>query len=285
MTEPATIPKPFPNLKQAWILFLIYFGLNIGAGAIALPFQEWAPALGFFLAYAIGMGATYYLARRMAPTGSAPMVHSFQAGNLVIYPILLVLTWTCLLFITPIIELYPPPEWFEEIFEGLLGDSDFWSFMTLVIAAPFFEELLFRGVILDGFLKQYSVRKSILWSSFFFGLFHLNPWQFVTAMILGSFIGWVYHRTRSLLPCMAIHAFANGTSYFMGKFMSEEQMDMTLLETVGGMGPLLLTLGIGALIFWGGIHLLDRLLPKVQAAPIPEREDPVILDPDDTTTL
>ncbi|MCB0630668.1 MAG: CPBP family glutamic-type intramembrane protease [Saprospiraceae bacterium] len=281
MTEP-TIPtsNPYPTLGQAWILFLIYVGLNIGAGAIAIPFQNWAPALGFFLAYVVGMGATYYLARRMAPLGAGPIVHSFQAGNLVVYPILLVLTWTSLLFITPIIELYPPPEWFEEIFEGLMGDSQFWSFMTLVVAAPIFEELLFRGIILDGFLKRYSVWKSILWSSFFFGLFHLNPWQFVTAMILGSFIGWVYHRTRSLLPCMAIHAFANGTSFLMGQTMDEEQMDMTLLETVGGIGPLLLALVVGAVIFWMGIRILDRLLPA--APPMNVIEAPVETG-DDTT--
>lgn len=283
MTEPIKTIKPFPTLGQAWILFAIYFGLNIGAGVIAIPFQEWAPALGFFLAYAVGMGATYYLARRMAPAGTDPIVHSFRAGNGAIYPILLILTWTCLLFITPIIELYPPPDWFTEIFEGLMGDSDFWSFMTLVIAAPVFEELLFRGIILDGFLKQYSVRKSILWSSFFFGLFHLNPWQFVTAMILGSFIGWVYHRTRSLLPCMAIHAFANGTSFTMGKMLDEEQMDMTLLETVGGIVPLLLTLVGGLVVFWIGIRLLDRLFPA--EPPVAKIEDPIILDPDDTTTL
>lgn len=267
--HPITHRKPYPTVRQAWILFLIFIGMNIGASFLVIPFQESAPNLGFFIAYSVGMGATYFIARQLKGSTADGPAHSFQAGNWVIYPILLVATWACLLFIMPVVELYPPPDWLQELMEDLIDTSSIWAFLSLVVAAPVFEELVFRGIILDGFLQQYSVRKSIIWSAFFFGLYHLNPWQFVTAMALGLFIGWIYHRTRSLLPCIAIHAFANGTSFFLSAGMTEEQMDMTLVETLGGIGPLLITLTVAGGVLYFGIRLLDRLLPAA-----PEQDDP-----------
>ena len=51
------------------------------------------------------------------------------------------------------------------------------------IAAPVLEEMLFRGVILRGFLRQYSRTFAILWSAALFGIAHLNLYQFVTAFV------------------------------------------------------------------------------------------------------
>jgi hypothetical protein len=266
------LPKPskaYPTLGQAWILFLIFIAMNVGASFLVMPFQESAPNFGFFLAYSVGMGATYFIARQLRGSSSDGPVHRFNTGNWAIYPILLFATWACMLFIMPVVELYPPPDWLQELLEEMIDSSSIWAFLSLVVAAPLFEELVFRGIILDGFLQQYSVRKSILWSAFFFGLYHLNPWQFITAMGLGIFIGWIYHRTRSLLPCIAIHAFANGTSFFLSGSMSEEQRDMTLVETVGGIGTLLLVLAGAGVVLYLAIRLLDRLLPNAPVDPDP----------------
>lgn len=267
------VRPPYPTLGQAWLLFLIFFAVNMGASLLAVPFQESYPNFGFFLAYSAGMGFTYFIARQLKGRQAGQPVHSFQAGSWAIYPVLLLASWTCLVLITPLVELYPPPDWLQEMLEGLIDTSSPWAFLSIVIAAPIFEELVFRGIVLEGFLKQYSVRKSILWSAFFFGLFHLNPWQFVTAMVLGIFIGWVYHRTRSLLPCMAIHAFANGTSFLLSALLPEETVDKTLLETVGGVGPLLLTIAAAAVVLYFLIRLLDRLLPAAPVAPVPLLEE------------
>lgn len=263
--EQIKVRPPYPTIRQAWILFLIFVAMNVGASFLVFPFQNSAPNFGFFLAYSVGMGATYFIALQLRTRKPGESLHSFQPGNWIIYPILLVATWACMLFIMPVVEIYPPPEWLQDLLEELIDSSSIWAFLSLVVAAPIFEELVFRGIILDGFLKQYAVRKSILWSAFFFGLYHLNPWQFVTAFGLGIFIGWIYHRTRSLLPCMAIHAFANGTSFFVSAGMTEEQRDLTLLETVGGITPLLLTLAGAGIILYLGIRLLDRLMPSPPA--------------------
>lgn len=77
------------------------------------------------------------------------------------------------------------------------------------VAAPVLEEMLFRGVILRGFLRQYSRTFSILWSSALFGLAHLNIYQLMTAFAIGIVAGWLYERCRSLWPCILLHAAYN----------------------------------------------------------------------------
>ena len=61
------------------------------------------------------------------------------------------------------------------IVERAMGveDKTIYTGITVVLVGPLFEEILFRGMILDGFLKRYSPWKSILWSSVIFCLFHI----------------------------------------------------------------------------------------------------------------
>jgi len=74
--------------------------------------------------------------------------------------------------------------------------------------APFFEELLYRGIILNGLINRYSRKKAIIYSALIFGIAHLNFPQGINAFLLGLIIGTVYYYTRSIYLCMIMH-FAN----------------------------------------------------------------------------
>jgi len=73
------------------------------------------------------------------------------------------------------------------------------------------EEMLFRGVILRGFLQHYPPGLAIAGSAIVFGLAHMNLYQFVVAFVIGGLSGWLYARTRSLLPSIVLHACYNGS--------------------------------------------------------------------------
>ena len=77
-------------------------------------------------------------------------------------------------------KVLPPPAWFMELFARLF-DSDLgvWGgIMRVIIIAPIVEELIFRGVIMSGLMRNYKVGWAIFFSALLFALFHLNPWQF-----------------------------------------------------------------------------------------------------------
>jgi len=110
------------------------------------------------------------------------------------------------------LALPPPPE-LDALFARLAGGKDsLWgSVLFLVVVAPWTEELLVRGLILRGFLRRYSLRRSICVSALLFGVMHFNPWQLPGAIVLGVVFAWWYVRTGSLVPCLFGHALNNAT--------------------------------------------------------------------------
>jgi len=104
----------------------------------------------------------------------------------------------------------PAPAWFWEMFNKIFeGDFGWWgAFMKVAIVAPIVEELIFRGVILQGFRRNYSSTYSVFISALLFALFHLNPWQFPATFVLGLLLGWLMVRTNNIMLSIFGH-FAN----------------------------------------------------------------------------
>jgi len=82
------------------------------------------------------------------------------------------------------------------------------------VMAPIVEEMLFRGIVLRSFLQQYDRGYAILGSAVVFGFAHGNMYQLVGASCFGIVAGWLYERTRSLLPGIAMHAAVNTSLTF-----------------------------------------------------------------------
>ena len=128
-------------------------------------------------------------------------------------------------------KVLPPPRWFMELFARLF-DSDFgvWSgVLRVVIIAPVVEELIFRGAIMSGFIRNYKPVYAIFFSALLFALFPLNPWQFPATFLLGLILGWVRIRTNSVLACIAGHAIHNGL-VFLAVIYSAEFANLTFLQ-------------------------------------------------------
>jgi membrane protease YdiL (CAAX protease family) len=106
-------------------------------------------------------------------------------------------------------ELFPMSADDVELLDNLLAPAAL-SILFTCVAAPVLEEMLFRGVILRAFLRQYTRRFAILWSATLFGIAHFNVYQLATAFAAGIVTGWLYERCRSLWPCILLHAAYNG---------------------------------------------------------------------------
>jgi membrane protease YdiL (CAAX protease family) len=115
-----------------------------------------------------------------------------------------------------IVRILPPPEFVKELFGQLVGKGNGPAeLFFLAIVAPVTEELLFRGVMLTGFLPRYGRGRTMIGTAFLFGLIHLNPWQFVPAFILGVLFAWWRIESNSLWPPLVAHAITNGSAYFL----------------------------------------------------------------------
>jgi len=82
-------------------------------------------------------------------------------------------------------------------------------FFTAAIAAPLFEEFLFRGFLLPSLTRYLPVWGSILASSFLFAVAHLSLSEILPLFALGVVLGIVYTRSRNLLAPMLLHSLWN----------------------------------------------------------------------------
>ncbi|KAB8331927.1 CPBP family intramembrane metalloprotease [Scytonema tolypothrichoides VB-61278] len=82
-------------------------------------------------------------------------------------------------------------------------------FSTAAIAAPIFEEVLFRGFLLPSLTRYLSVWGSILASAFLFAVAHLSLSEILPLFALGIVLGVVYTRSRNLLAPMLLHSLWN----------------------------------------------------------------------------
>lgn len=82
-------------------------------------------------------------------------------------------------------------------------------FLTAAVAAPLFEELLFRGFLLPSLTRDMPVWAAIVASSILFAVAHLNLSEVLPLAVLGMVLGIVYTRSRNLLAPMLLHSLWN----------------------------------------------------------------------------
>ncbi|HEY9694617.1 MAG TPA: lysostaphin resistance A-like protein [Oculatellaceae cyanobacterium] len=82
-------------------------------------------------------------------------------------------------------------------------------FTTAAIAAPLFEEFLFRGFLLPSLTRYFPAWGAIILSSFLFAIAHLSLSEVLPLMTLGIILGVVYTRSRNLLSSILLHSLWN----------------------------------------------------------------------------
>lgn len=88
-----------------------------------------------------------------------------------------------------------------------------WAIVTVVVMAPLFEEVIFRGVLLESTRVRYGVVAAWLLSSAIFGIVHVHPTVVVNAFVMGLVLAFIYLRTDSLWSAIILHAINNGIAY------------------------------------------------------------------------
>lgn len=250
----------YPSLPQAWVIFAIFLAASIGIGLLMVLVNELAGienlSVGNFIAYNVSMLFVIWFAWRNKIPQEDRIFH-FAAIPNILYPLLVLLTLSFSVFLVPLTNLVPLPEFMEEVF-ALLATRDIWTFMMVGITGPILEEVLFRGIILDGFLARYKPGKAIFWSAFLFGLFHLNPWQFIPGFFTGLLLGYIYWKTRSLIPVILVHIVNNSFSYIIMFIYGEDVLSFKDLFAETSRYNLLFA--ISTLILAASLILLYKIL-------------------------
>ncbi|MCB0271433.1 MAG: CPBP family intramembrane metalloprotease [Bdellovibrionales bacterium] len=81
------------------------------------------------------------------------------------------------------------------------------SLVGLLIIAPITEEVFFRGILFQQFLKKYPLRTSMIVSSAVFMCTHHQLW--LGAFILGLITSFATYKSKSIFPGIVFHCISN----------------------------------------------------------------------------
>lgn len=102
----------------------------------------------------------------------------------------------------------------------------------MLLAAPILEELLFRGIILKGFLSNYGVKMAFFSSVIMFAVFHGSVIQGTHAFLVGSLISYIYFRERSLTMPVLLH-FSSNLIAGISMYWNSKHRDVPMTELYG----------------------------------------------------
>lgn len=211
--------ESFPSVRQALLLVLALFLAEYLVGAalydarrtLALTREELGALvtlLGNGMLFAVLLHAKALSYRALFHPSRA----SLRATFVLLIPPVALLVPALVLLASKLSELllrvFPLSAWEEQAFASMSA-ANIAAITAVCVLAPVLEEMLFRGIILRAFLVQYSRGAAIAASALIFGVAHLNIYQFSIAFLLGLIFGWLYERSRSLVPSIALHALYN----------------------------------------------------------------------------
>ena len=89
--------------------------------------------------------------------------------------------------------------------------------IEVAVAAPIFEELIFRGIVFTTLRAKFGFTASMIGSAMVFALAHgYGPIAFLAVFWSGLLWAWLYERTGSVIPGMCAHVINNGlVVYFL----------------------------------------------------------------------
>ena len=214
------IVSTIAQLATAWMPYWI------GGAQNALSQTPWWTWVCMTLPlYAVAMPLCYLMMRRLP--AEAPEKHPLSARQiLALIPICVCVMYAGNLVGSLLSLLLSGGEAQNAVAE-LAMDNHPLKFVMMVIAAPVFEELICRKVLLDR-VKQYGELLSAVMSGAIFGLLHQNFFQFFYAFGLGFVFSWIYLRCGRIVVSMLFHMGIN----FLGAVVAPAVVSLVDLEAL-----------------------------------------------------
>lgn len=193
---------------------------------------------------------------------------------------------------------------FFSIITAFFFNNEIGAFITQINSTPYLillslvallpaitEECTIRGVVLSGYENK-NMYLAAMVTGLFFGIFHLDPQQFLYTTVLGFILALVVRITNSIFASAIIHFIINGTSVTASKLLNSIPQSTTILE--GNMDLSLRALpinekiimfvvyGVIALIFATFVYMIIKKLEElnIRRGVLTEERKEIIKDKD-----
>jgi uncharacterized protein len=212
----------FPNVWTAVLVLVVFYGLQLLMGVLVVGIAGAEVLKDPHVAVLVAAGAlaaTIAWLVRLKALDLRSLMHDSRSSvqaviAVLVAPTLLASCGAAILLTTLEVWLmrwFPPPQAEYELFLALARGGGL-TMVLLCLVAPVLEEMLFRGIVLRSFLKQYPPLTAMVLSALIFAIAHFRIYQSVAALVVGLMLAWLYVRTRSLWAPIMAHGFYNASA-------------------------------------------------------------------------
>ncbi|MFL6970565.1 MAG: CPBP family intramembrane glutamic endopeptidase [Xanthobacteraceae bacterium] len=213
LLDPAASPPPRVSVSDGLIAALLFFVLQaivalaqMGRGQVLTASMAW-------LAFCSAGAVTYGLVRLIywrARTADVPVMLGERTPQAVLWGALggLAASAAAFAYIEVVRALDLFPVWRAAAFSD--ATTPLWLAAVAVIAAPIFEEFVFRGLVFRGLRRSFGPGMATLASAAIFAIVH-PPISVIPVFIMGVGAALVYQRAGMLLAPIVLHAVYNAT--------------------------------------------------------------------------
>lgn len=210
---------PLPNKTEGIVVFLASFAINFFV-------SKWLLNVNLFLAIGAGfvvgflafpLAVSYLLRLNVNKTFRLRAPAAIDFGLSIIVAFASLMTAMAVVMLQNYVFSDSPAmresqKQLYDFSEKLVKAGPIVLFTVLAVLPALCEEVLFRGFVLKAFQHKSSGLRAVLLSSILFGLAHMNPHQFLYAVVLGCAFGVLVIRTGSLFTAIFCHFIVNGTN-------------------------------------------------------------------------
>ena len=137
----------------------------------------------------------------------------------------------------------------------------------IAITPAIFEEIIFRGILQKGLLRNTVPKTAIIVSSLMFMLMHVSVENLVFTFVCGLLLGFMAYKSGSIIPSMAFH-FVNNAFAVFGLYYSKYIGDMNIDQVISSPSHTIILIFDGiisfvllAVLVWG-FNKLAKSPPK-----------------------
>ena len=83
------------------------------------------------------------------------------------------------------------------------------AIISIVILAPFIEELVFRVIMYDTFARKFGIALAVILQGLIFSLYHFSLWAALPNFLLALACVFLIHRSKTSIPAIVLHILYN----------------------------------------------------------------------------
>lgn len=200
--------KIIDTVKRLCIFLAIFIAMQLVCGLllVLVPLED--TSLSMCISYTLSMVLTLVFLK-LYTSRAMPQMEPIKRSKAGFNPILLlagvIFIFALSIVLSPLEELMPV--------DNSMYDDSVWTLIMVVVIAPIFEEILFRGKLYNMLRISASPLTSVVLASLLFGAVHLEPIIAISGLPWGLLLGFVYLRSRSIIAPIILHMFNNALAY------------------------------------------------------------------------